>query len=227
MKTALLAAATAALFLAVPGARAHASATATIGDVTVSQVGSGANFGLVNWYVSLDTGESASETFSYAVTMHTDGLPATRTWDYSSPFACLPLHEVNCGPAPTGHELAEVYIKTYRDDRVANPFILFSGLLSEDVLDTSPGTESFAGTITLTATNLGEGVKSDGIVVFAAMWVDSSDRAPIPEPGSLPLMIAGSAILLRRRLALALTEAGRRRMFRHPGRHGPILAEAS
>ena len=211
MKTALLAAATAALFLASPDASAHASATATIGDVTVSQVGSGANFGLVNWYVSLDTGESASQTFSYAVTMHTDGLPATRTWDYTSPFACLPLHEVKCGPAPTGQELAEVYIKTYRDDRSASPFILFTGLISEDVLDTSPGTESFAGTITLTATNLGEGVKSDGIVVFAAMWVDSSDRAPIPEPGNLSLMLAGMAIQLRKRLAPALAVDRRRR----------------
>jgi len=226
MKTAFLAAATAALLLAGPHASAHASATATIGDVTVTQVGSGPNFGLMDWFVSLDAGQSVSRTFSYAVTMHTDGLPATRTWDYSTTFACLPLHEVKCGPRPTGDELAEVYIKTYRDDRAANPVMQFSGMISYDVLDTSPGTESFAGSFTLTATNLGEGVQFDDIALFAAVWVDSSDSAPIPEPGNLPLMLAGVAILLRRRLAPALTGAGRRRAVRHPGRHCPILAEA-
>lgn len=211
MKTALLAAATAALFLASPDASAHASATATIGGVTVTQAGSGPNFGITNWYVSLDTGESVSETFTYEVTMHTDGLPATRTWDHTTLFGCMPLHEFKCGPEPTGVELAEVYIKTYRDDRVANPFILFSGLISYDVLDTSPGTESFGGSFTLTATNLSVGVQSDAISLFAAMWVDSSDRAPIPEPGNLSLMLAGIAILLRKRLAPAVAVAGRRR----------------
>ena len=41
----------------------------------------------------------------------------------------------------------------------ANPVIAI------DRLDTSPGTESFEGSFTLTATNLGEGVQSDGIAL--------------------------------------------------------------
>lgn len=226
MKSALLAAATAALFVAGPDASAHASATATIGGVTVTQSGSGPDFGLTNWFVSLDAGQSISRTFSYDVTMHTDGLPATRTWDNTTVFGCLPLHEVKCGPRPTGNELVEVYLETYRDDRVANPAMQFSGTIAIDRLDTSPGTESFEGSFTLTATNLGEGVQSDGIALFAAMWVDSSDSAPIPEPGNLSLALGGIAILLRRRLAAALTGTGRRFTFRQPWRQGPSLSEA-
>ena len=57
MNHAVAAALAAALILAGSDAAAHASATAQIGDVSVSQDGSGPNFAITEWDVTLGTGE--------------------------------------------------------------------------------------------------------------------------------------------------------------------------
>jgi hypothetical protein len=197
MKIALPAAIAAALALSSAGALAHASATADIGGISVTQDGSGANFGITFWQVSLGSFESTSRVFDYSVTLHTDALPATRTWDDSTLFACLPLHEMKCGPDATGMELVEAYLETYRDGREANPFITFSGIFADDLFYSAAGTETVSGSFTLTATNTGIGPQSDSINLFASLWVDSSDATPaVPEPGSLALGLAGLSAVL-------------------------------
>jgi len=197
MKIALTASVAAALLLAGPGAMAHASATAHIGDVSVTQDGSGANFGITFWQVSLGSFESASRVFDYSVTLHTDGLPATRTWDDSTPFACLPLHEMKCGPEATGMELVEAYLETYRDGREANPFIDYSGIFATDLFYSDAGSETVSGSFTLTATNTGLGPQSDSISLFASLWVDASEATPaVPEPGGLALGLTGLSAVL-------------------------------
>lgn len=197
MKSVLPATLAAVLAIASSGAAAHAWATADIGSVDVSQMGSGPNFGITSWDVSLATGQRVSRTFSYRVTMHTDGLPAARTWDDSAQFACLPLHLAKCGPDATGAEQVEVFLDTYRDGREANPFISFSGAFADDIFLTSAGTETFAGNFTVTATNTGFGDQADAISLFAAIWVDSNDLIPtIAEPDKLTFGLAGLAALL-------------------------------
>lgn len=195
MRIALSAAVATALALSSAAATAHAWATADIGDASVTQDGSGANFGSTFWNVSLGAGESVSQVFDYRVTMHTDALPASRNWE-GSVFICLPLFEVKCGPDPTGRELVEAYLETYQDGRVSNPFITFSGKFVDDLFFDSAGTETVSGSFTLTATNVGVGPQSDGIDLFASLWVDSNDAAVIPEPGGLALSLAGLSVVL-------------------------------
>jgi len=206
MNNAVAATLAAAMILAGSDAIAHASATAQIGDVSVSQDGSGPNFAITEWDVSLGTGESVSQTFSWSVTLHTDGLPATRTWDDGTVFGCLPLYEMKCGPAATGSELIEVFLQSYRDGRAANPFIDFTDTFANDILYDSVGTQTLSGSFTLTATNTGIGPQSDGIGLFAALWVDSAAATPpVPEPAGIALGIAGLATVLA-----ALRRRGRR-----------------
>ncbi|MET0382038.1 MAG: hypothetical protein ABW032_01320 [Burkholderiaceae bacterium] len=211
MKNVFPAALAAALAIASSGAAAHAWATADIGAVNVSQMDSGPNFGITNWNVSLATGESISQTFSYRITLHTDGLPAARTWDDSTQFACLPLLLAKCGPDATGAEQVEVFLDTYRDGRQANPFVSFTGTFSDDVFLTSAGTDTFAGDFTLTATNTGFGFQGDGIGLLAAIWVDSNGPVPtIPEPDKLTLGLAGlcTALLALRGKRRAIAAVG-------------------
>jgi len=206
MNHAVAAALAAALILAGSDAAAHASATAQIGDVSVSQDGSGPNFAITEWDVTLGTGESVSQTFSWSVTLHTDGLPATRTWDDGTVFGCLPLNEIKCGPAATGSELVEAFLQTYRDGRDANQFIDFTNTFTDDILYDSAGTQTLSGSFTLTATNTGVGPQSDSIGLFAALWVDSAGATPpVPEPGGLALAAVGLSTVLA-----ALRRRGRR-----------------
>jgi len=206
MNHAVAAALAAALILAGSDAAAHASATVQIGDVSVSQDGSGPNFAITEWDVTLGTGESVSQTFSWSVTLHTDGLPATRTWDDGTVFGCLPLNEIKCGPAATGSELVEAFLQTYRDGRDANQFIDFTNTFTDDILYDSAGTQTLSGSFTLTATNTGIGPQSDSISLFAALWVDSADvTPPVPEPGGLALAAVGLSTVLA-----ALRRRGRR-----------------
>lgn len=196
MRHARTAMAAALLVLASTAASANAWVSAHIGDTSVSQNGSGPNFGITGWYVTLDTGESVSKTFDWSVTFYSDHLPATRTWDSGTIFGCMPVYELKCGPDPTGYELIEAYLETSRDGREANPFIDFTGTFTEDFLYNITGQQTASGSFTLTATNTGFGPQSDAIGLLAAVWVDASDQpAPIPEPAGLALTLAGLSLV--------------------------------
>ena len=197
MKRAITAGVAAALAFASTESWSTAWVTAQLGDVSVSQTGSGPNFAITPWFISLEDGESQSRTFSWSVTVHTDGLPATRTWDNTTLFGCMPLYQTKCGPDPTGSELVEAYLKVHRDGRSANQFITLSDNFEEDQVYAGVGTETFSGTFTLTATNIGGGGQGDELGLVAAVWVDSSDATPaVPEPGGVGLLLAGLSTVL-------------------------------
>jgi len=210
MRIARSAAVAAALALSSATATAHAWATAQIGDLSLALDGSGTQFGITYWNVLLEPHESVSRVFDYSLGVHTDGLPATRTWE-SVPF-CEPLPEGKCGPDPTGRELVEADLETYQSSR-SNPWVTFSGGLIDDVIHDAAGTRTESGSFTVTATNVGVSPEASVIALFASFWIDSNDVAVIAEPDGLALSLAGMSVVLaqlRRRKRSA--NAGRRAM---------------
>lgn len=194
MKRNFWAATAAFLMLAAGGAQAHAYADFTIGGVDVSQNSSGFNYALIWFGEPLAPGASLSRTFDYSIKLHTDGLPATRTWGgYCSP-------ESTCGPADDGQEHAQFdfFILQARD---ANPLVHF------DISDypafasnaVGPGqTLSYSGSFTITETvDFNAGDANAPVLIYAGTWVDSNDMSsPVPEPANGLLLLAGALAVI-------------------------------
>ncbi|MDP9123136.1 MAG: PEP-CTERM sorting domain-containing protein [Pseudomonadota bacterium] len=185
----------ATLLASAPGALAHASATIDFAGIKLTQNGSGTNFAGTFFGTTLAAGQSISQQFNYTVQIVDNGLAADRAWS-----TCLPLSLIDCGPAATGFEQVQVELQAFRDGREANPFIDFTGGPSQTVFDGISGqTATFSGTFTLTETNTDQfGQWGDTELLFAALWVDSHDMAPVPEPTALAAMLAGLALVGRR-----------------------------
>lgn len=155
---------------------------------------SGAVFTIANLDVTLPAGGSADYYYDYTITLHDDGLPAERSWTF-----CLPLSPGgNCGPTPTGNELATVsLVAGFYDRRSANPFVS----ITSDGIGLSTDGGSFADGVTQSG-RLHVHVQSSsvtavstGFSVYALATVDANPVSPIPEPASLALMLAGLGVL--------------------------------
>ena len=195
-----LAMAAAALALASSATIAHTTMDATFGPFSlVPQGGPGYTFGIMEFDVSLGPHESFSQTFSYSVTLHTDGLPADKGWqDWEE---CLPLPEAICAPAPTGHELAFVYGGLTSDDRNGNT-LDFTGSTGPWELGFEldhAGTVTYSGTFSIVAYNPDPYQPgSTALFFFAGDWRSSNDdpaAQPVPEPAEAALTLAGLGLL--------------------------------
>lgn len=201
------AALTAALFAAGSCANAHSYAEITFAGMDMSVTGSGTAFNGFVFGQPISGGTSLTADFPYTITLHAEGKPAERGWDY-----CVPLPGTDCGPAPTGYEQVEFETGAFQT-REASPYTSyqFSGIPSPNPMIESDGTVTYHGTLSITETVAEQGSYQDldYVFVFAATWVDSNDALPaVPEPATAASML----------LALGLVVARTRNSGR-PGRH--------
>jgi hypothetical protein len=145
----------------------------------------GVDTGLVD--IVVPPGESRDWYWDYTVMLADDGLPALRTYQF-----CTGETLPNCGPQPTGHELAYAQIVVGRvEPRGANPYVS----ISEEVVtfQTRSGatadTLTESGTLHVHATNSSLIGPSDArFLVYVLEFVDVS---PVPEPSSYALLLGG------------------------------------
>ena len=132
-------------------------------------------------------GESRDWYWDYTVTLADDGLPAVRSYQF-----CTGETFPNCGPKPTGYELAYAQIVVGRyEPRGANPYVS----ISEEVVtfQTQSGatadTLTESGTLHVHASNSSLiGSPDARFFVYVLEFVDAS---PVPEPGSYALLLGG------------------------------------
>ena len=195
MRLTACAAIVAALLAASPHADASAWADISFAGLHVGGQGSGTSFDGFAFGVDLVGGQSFTEQFPYVITLHADGGPAQRDWD-----ACLPLSVFHCGPAATGSELVEFEFGS-AGSREASPFTDYQFSDAPPTLAIeADGTVTYRGTFSITETVAPFGsyfANSDGIFVWVATWIDSSDGAvlAVPEPGVSALMLLGLGML--------------------------------
>ncbi len=183
----------AALFAIGSQASAHAYADVSFAGMNLSQHGSGTAFDVLFFGQPLASGTSFTESFAYTVTLHADGGPADRTWNF-----CLPLSGLDCGPAATGHEQVDFEFG-FQQAKEASPFTTyqFSGLPASPMAVGS-GTTTFSGTFSITESiaPMGSFQSLDYLTLWGATWVDSSDTPPaVPEPAVATLVLLGLGFL--------------------------------
>lgn len=143
--------------------------------------------------ITLAAGQSIDLFYDYTVTLSDDGLPGP---SYS--LDCAPLHIELCAPfASSGYEGALVDILVgYRDPRIANRFLSFSGAILNFSLPSNGIPEFFqtSGTIDLNIANLSSSTQSDYFGQYAFAFVDSNPLSPIPEPPSYVFLLAGLCV---------------------------------
>ena len=205
MQRKLIAAAnTAGLLLFCGAASAEASAKITFGDPpsqTIDMVSSGAYADGQLASVMLSPFGSASVDLDYTVELSADGLPAARDWTYCSPT--VPVHY--CGPAPTGSELAAAAIfLAFAPEAGMEGITRFTGS-DPAIFNLSSGTATYHGTMSFTVTDT-QGDEPRWVYVFleGAVFVDA---APVPEPATLGLLLAGLATIARMRRRASGTRA--------------------
>ncbi len=193
--------------LLVIGARAdaHAYADISFDGLNVSGQGSGTWFDVLYFGHPLASGTSFTASFPYAITLHADGLPASRTWDF-----CIPLTEVDCGPPATGHEQV-AFDFGFEQTPEASPFTSyqFSGLPTSLMVD-SAGTSTYRGTFSITESvaPFGTFQNLDYLVVWGATWIDSNNTLPaVPEPGAATLLLLALGVFAH----MSRAQTGRRR----------------
>lgn len=170
-------------------ASAHAYADVSFAGMNLSQQGSGTAFNVLFFGQTLASGTSFTESFAYTVTLHADGGPADRTWNF-----CLPLSGMDCGPAATGREQVEFEFG-FQQAKEASPFTTyqFSGLPT-DPMAVGSGTATYSGTFSITESiaPMGSFQSLDYLTLWGSSWVDSSDAPPpVPEPAIAMLMLLG------------------------------------
>ena len=194
MRLTACAAIVAALLSASPHADASAWADVSFTGMHLGGEGSGAWFNATFFGRDVEAGGSYTETFPYTITLHADGLPASRWWS-----TCLPMTVTDCGPAATGSELVEFEFGT-ENTRETSPFVSYymSGQPPSLVV-TADGTVTYTGTLSLTETIAQFGSyfpSTDYLTIWAAVWIDSSDGVvAVPEPAETALMLAGLGML--------------------------------
>jgi hypothetical protein len=188
-------AAIASAFLAVgTQAGAHAYADVSFAGLNLSQQGSGTQFNVFFFGQPIPAGTSFTQTFPYTITLHSDGGPAERSWDF-----CLPLPGTDCGPPPTGFEQVE-FEYSFSQTKEASPFTsyTFANLPNQTSVVENGGTLTLNGSFSITETmaEFGDFEPLDYLVVWGATWVDSNDAvSTIPEPGMGSLLLLGVGML--------------------------------
>lgn len=177
---------------------AHAGASVTLDDVSASLQASGTSFGDDLIHFSLAPSQTEVLTLSFTAHLSSDGLPATRVWDYGGPAL-----DAYPGPAPTGSEQSAVWAAFLYDGRHQtddNDMLSVTSTAPAFYVLTSPGTLDASGTITVTITNLSDVFSQSGTgLILAEAFVDAT---PVPEPAVASMTLAG---------LLALGLAARRR----------------
>jgi hypothetical protein len=203
MQRNVLAAIAAAFSILGSGAQAHAYVTGTFAGAPVSWSASGWNFFDPEPIgVDLAPGASQSWTFTYSITLHTDGLPATRDWEGTIGCPGIP-YGVDCGHVPDGFETAQFDFSLF-PPREASGYWNYteSGDLSGSL--TAPaggGTATYTGSFSITETATvfrdAEFGWADKLYPYGIAFVDAS---PVPElPPSVMLMAGLGLFGLRRR----------------------------
>lgn len=179
--------------LAAASASVHVTGGADI-DVSVAVSSNTANIDYQFFTVDLLPGETVQRTFNYTVTVADDGLPATRV-----DHICTPDYRSDCGPDPTGFELAYALIEIGRDRRSVSDndvFIVDSNLVGTfQSVTGSPHT--YTGTLVYTATDSSPFVPQT--TTLQVMLFALADVAAVPEPSSGWLALLGIVPLLARR----------------------------
>lgn len=202
MRQAARAAIAAALFAIGSHAHAHAYADISFGGLNLSVDGSGTRFDSFVFGQPIPSGTSFTEEFPYTITLHADGAPASRTWDF-----CLPLPGTDCGPPPTGSEQVEFEVGAEMA-REASPFTSyqFSGFPALNPIIEDQGTVTYSGTFSITESvepPPGSFQFLDSVDIWAATWIDSNDTIPtIPEPATSLLTLLGLGLVAVRRKTL-------------------------
>jgi hypothetical protein len=224
MRRNLLAAGAAALMLISGGAGAAAWSQGSIGEVSVDQLGSGANFGYFTFGQDLEPGQSYSQTFSYSFTLHNDGLEfpygVTRSWN----AGCSPFGNFGpqCPPAFTGYEQVQFNFG-YDESQYGSAGFAYTVTGSPPISVSLAAGQAVTlqGSFEITETNIstdplrpyGPFGPASVLQVYFSEWVDSVDSsAPsaslVPEADGGVQWLTGAAILvaaLRRRLSSAAT----------------------
>lgn len=202
MQRNVLAAIAAAFSILGSGAQAHAYVTGTFAGAPVSWSASGWNFFDPEPIgVDLAPGASQSWTFSYSITLHTDGLPATRNWEATLGCAQIP-YGIDCGHSPDGVETAQFDFNLFPPREASGYWNYsesgdFGGSLTAPV---GGGTATYTGsfTITETATTFRDSTfgSADMIYPYSIAFVDA---AAVPEVPASAMLIAGLGLLATRR----------------------------
>jgi hypothetical protein len=198
----LMAAAFAALTLVSEGAQARAYITGTFAGHPFSQTTSGWSY-VDQEPVGVDLAPGASQTwtFNYTVTLHTDGLPATRDWEGTIGCPSIPYGS-DCGHTPDGYETAQFDFDIF-PPREASGYWNYteSGMISGSL--TAPvgaGSVTYSGTfsITETATTFRDEPFgwADAVYPYGVAIVDA---APIPEAPTGAMIMAGLGFMALRR----------------------------
>ena len=152
---------------------------------------------------SLAPGQVLDLYWSYSVSLHADGLAADR----AGPPACIAwFPQVNCAPAATGHELAFASFNVFGESRVQSQAnTSFISDFDSFALRTSGAagnaeTLDQSGIVHLQLTGLQSPVTVPNSYFFYYwVWTDSNPIAPVPEPSTYALMLAGLLFLGWRR----------------------------
>lgn len=197
----------AAVGLAASSALAAARAVVTNGELTrIDLRETGGDFSSGGPLLTLQPGEEAVFRFEWTATVSDDGLPVV--WDgiplgaglLRSPVACAPINLSVCGFQPNGFEQAKAFVDMFsRSGRVGDASRIEVEITGDAraVISTVP--DSFADTVTRSGV-VDIRVRNtsdifDNQVAFSTLaggWVIA---APIPEPATVALMLAGLGLL--------------------------------